>query len=617
MLEILNSLLTILIMLVGIGILIFVHELGHLVMAKRSGVKVEAFALGFGPVLWGFKWGETHYRLCLVPLGGYAKMAGENIAPKPGEKPLEPYEFYAKPPFTRIKIFAAGAIMNFLVAFPACILVYIIGVNLIAPVVGEIAPGSAEWHSNLQKGDTIISIAYPAASEEIPIKTMDDYRRELIRAPLGAQLMVRAERKGVELTVPVTAGGSTALGVQPAHNIIHRITPNSAADKVGLKVNDEILEINGETVFSGREIAVQVYPNPSKPITVKVRRSLDTLPAGMTDASAVLPLTVTPDSVEAPYYDVGIEGMFLPEIERVKQGGPADLAGLQSGDRIVSINNEPVKSWQRFTEIIKANPDKELKMVVLRDDKELIISAKPSKDPAGKGYLLITPKITNELGDIIPGSAVAEAGVQAGDRIISATIKSDIPITSLLQLTELADKYEGKPLEVVVQRGDEEKHLMLTPRKITQQGTLGIELKAKSVRQQYRIDRAIVVGAKETFDLLKLTWQLIWKLVTGEESPKGLAGPIGIFHASYNMVQEGISKFIWLLALFSINLAILNLLPVPILDGGGILFCLIEKVRGKPVSVMVQAIAQYIGLFLLLTLVVFASRNDIIRLINY
>lgn len=138
-------------------------------------------------------------------------------------------------------------------------------------------------------------------------------------------------------------------------------------------------------------------------------------------------------------------------------------------------------------------------------------------------------------------------------------------------------------------------------------------MRPKTVIKKYPLGQAITNGFKETLSLTTLTIQLIKKLFLGEESIKGISGPIGIFYASYLMVQEEISKFIWLLALFTINLAILNLLPIPILDGGGIFFTLIERLKGSPVSVRIQVVSQYIGLFVLLSLVLFATYNDIFR----
>ncbi len=176
----------------------------------------------------------------------------------------------------------------------------------------------------------------------------------------------------------------------------------------------------------------------------------------------------------------------------------------------------------------------------------------------------------------------------------------------------------GEPIELTVQRDNHTIITTITPQALPLVN-LGLTLKPKMIRQKYPLTQAIVVGTTETIDLVRLTFQLLRKLVYREESTKGLAGPIGIIQASYYMVQEGIPKFLWLLALLSISLGIFNLLPVPILDGGGMAFSLIEavisKIKGKPtpISIKVIAISQYTGLVLLLTLVVYVTYNDIFR----
>ncbi|MFH1227040.1 MAG: RIP metalloprotease RseP, partial [Planctomycetota bacterium] len=253
--------------------------------------------------------------------------------------------------------------------------------------------------------------------------------------------------------------------------------------------------------------------------------------------------------------------------------------------------------------------------------RELDLTAQPAKDGAGNGYLMFylpTANDTNVIGDVKTGSLAEQAGLKSGDKIVSVIAEHGKPITvtGLSQLVNLSNRTKGAPMELIIDRDGTALTATLTAKRFETQGTLGIELKAATSREQYPFFKAIAAGFNEAIDLVKLTFELIWKLFSREESMKGMAGPIGIFQASWFMLQEGIGKFIWLLALFSINLAILNLLPVPILDGGGIMFMFIEKIKGKPVSVTAQAISQYIGLFLLLSLVVFASYNDISRWVS-
>jgi regulator of sigma E protease len=608
----------ILTIIIGIGLLIFVHELGHFITAKWAKVKVEAFSLGFGPTLYSIKKGDTVYRIGLIPLGGYVKMAGENITDP--DKPRADYEFPAKPPLVRARIFAAGAIMNFLFAFPACMLAYIIGLNFAVPIIGDIIPNSSEWESNLQKGDRIVSIVYP--DKEVPVTSIETYRRAIIRAPSGTVLKLRVKDKP-EL-IPVEARGSTKSGlVIPKQTLISGIRPNSGADKAGLKINDEITEINGEAVTSVREIERHIYPSPGQPVNLKIKRPKQSLAGGdnIGDIShEIIELTVVPDALKKNYYELDMDGIQPPIIGSVKTGAPGYLAGFQRGDRVLAINNQPVKSVNEATRIIKSSPEQDLIVSVTRKDNQdknenIALNCRPGKDSAGKGYLMVVWAHSNEIGEVKPDSIPATAGLEPGDKIISAHIPDAQPvsITALAQLIELSNKHKGAPIELTVLRGAETVSRTIAARRMELQGTIGVELKAETVKEQYHIPQVIVVGFNETIDLVKLTGQLIWKMFTGDESASGMAGPIGIIQASWLMVQEGLGKFIWMLALFSINLALLNLLPVPILDGGGIMFMIIERIKGKPVSMAVQVVSQYIGLFLLLALVIFATYNDILR----
>ncbi|MEK7449376.1 MAG: RIP metalloprotease RseP, partial [Planctomycetota bacterium] len=255
--------------ILGVGLLIFVHELGHFMVAKLAKIKVEIFSLGFGPAFFKFRKGETEYRLCLIPLGGYVKMAGESVIS--GEATGASYEFVAKPPFTRIGVFAAGAIMNLLLAFPLCILMYLIGVNFSEPLIGFVQPGSAENEAGILPGDVIKTV------DNVPVSSMEEYKFEILRKSIGETCQVKIQRGSQELTIPVIARGSKGLGLDVRRNIIAGIVKNSPAEQAGLKLKDEIVEIDGEPVISGNELK-KIRNYPGRPINFKVRHSDNLVP---------------------------------------------------------------------------------------------------------------------------------------------------------------------------------------------------------------------------------------------------------------------------------------------------------------------------------------------------
>lgn len=585
---------------IGITILIFIHELGHFIMAKRAKVRVEAFAIGFGPKLLGITRGGTEYKICMIPLGGYVKMAGESMVSD--EATGSPDEFISKPPLTRISIFAAGVVMNFLFAFPACILMYLLGVNFSAPNIGGIQPDSSEWNSSLREGDKIIS------ANNQTVNSLEDYRRTILRLPIGTKVDVKAKRQNKEFTTKIIAQGSKGFGIDPLVNVISKIENSSSAEKAGLQANDEILEIDGVPIYNNRQVNEMVHQKNGQAVNVKISRNIRNA-NGIIEPS-IITISIVPKKISLPLYDVGAEGVMPVIVDSIKNGSPAESCGIKPRDRVVSINGTAVPSWSKFKEILKANAGKEVALTVLRNDKEQELKITSELMADGAGYIGITLLSNNIIGEITKGSPLETAGLIAGDKIIKINGQGN---NDLMTLMRVSWQNEGKPITVEVQRGNTPLELNIIPQS-KPQWVLGVELKPKIVHQKYAFAQAVSSGVYETIDLFGLTFQLIWKLVSREESTKGLAGPIGIFKISYTVVKgEGISKFLWLLALFSLNLAILNLLPIPILDGGGILFNLIEKFKGSPVSLKIQVIAQYIGLFLILSLVVFATYNDIHR----
>ena len=182
-----------LISLVVLSLLILVHELGHFLVARRSGVRVTRFSIGFGPVLIRWSRGETEYCLCLLPLGGYVKMAGEHRS----EHAQAPWEFLSQPPGVRARIVAAGPLVNYLVSLLALWTVFVIGYPELLPVVGRVVDEMPAKAAGIQVGDRIVTV------DGQPIHTWDELTRSIHRSP-NTSLTLQLDRRGTRLTVPVT-----------------------------------------------------------------------------------------------------------------------------------------------------------------------------------------------------------------------------------------------------------------------------------------------------------------------------------------------------------------------------------------------------------------------------
>ncbi|MDI6787407.1 MAG: site-2 protease family protein, partial [Planctomycetota bacterium] len=468
---------------------------------------------------------------------------------------------------------------------------------------------------------------------ETPILNHNDYRREIIRLPLDTSVKLKVRRGGEELLVDIVTAGSSGLGVIPPSNVVWSVAKdspaalavsppestfgriNSANLKSALEPGDEILEVNEENTLSAYDISRVVSQSQrDKPIPVKIRKK----------DGQIKTVIVTPTSrqLEHPYYDLGIETAVI--VSGVRKESSAEKSGLKKNDKIIAIDNVPVKSLTIFNEVIRASAGKELKLKVLRElqvegtGETCQLTITPATDPAGKGFIGVLLADNNEIGTLKENSPLLNHDISSGDKIIKATLSSsgkpsETKISSMTQLSEFLNKTKGAPIELTILSSGITKTIQVTPIKISEAGTLGIELKYNTVRSVYSLKDSITKGVSETLDLGLLTYQVLKKLFKGEESVKGLAGPIGIIRVSYRMAMEGLGSFFWLLALISINLAILNLLPIPVLDGGSIVFCLIEKLKGSPVSFKVQTVAQGIGLTIIVALVILTTINDILR----
>jgi regulator of sigma E protease len=439
---------TILAAIVVLGILIFVHELGHFLVAKRSGVGVLKFSLGFGPKLLGVKRGETEYLLSAFPLGGYVKMIGEDPADASVEAADPARSFSQKSVATRARIILAGPVAN-----------------LLLPVV-------IFW-------GVFATVGQP-------------YFLPIVGAP----------------------------------------DPGSPAAQAGLLPGDRVQALNGERIERWTDVEAAVQASAGTPLNFTVMRDGRAFDVRLTPRAVV-----TPDifGQETQAWDVGLHPLLSTRIGQVLPGHVAEQAGLRSGDRIVALNGTPIVEWEQLAKTIHESPGKPVRLTVERDGRRFDV--------------LVTPRSTKQ---------------------------------------ETAS-------------GEEEI------------GLIGIGPAAESHYQRLNPVTALVAGAKKTAELSVLIVQGFVKLIEAKISPKTIGGPILIGQLAGEVVQRGPVEFLSFTALLSINLAILNLLPIPVLDGGHLLFSLIEWLRGKPVSLRKREIAQQVGMVLLVGLMIFAFYNDITR----
>ena len=542
-----------------LGGLIFVHELGHFVAAKLLGVKVLKFSIGFGPRLVGFRRGDTEYLLALLPLGGYVKMAGD----EPGaEVPPEDRGrgFLEAPPWKRFVIAFAGPAAN--LAFPVVIYFALAlaqnGSPVPGPTLGTIMPGSAAARAGLQAGDRVVSVTVPGMPPE-PVRYFSDLR-QVVGPRAGERIDFTVERGGVQVVVPVVP----------------------AAEK------------------------------ESNPVETVTRGVIGVSPAW-------------PSAVVAP---------TLPGI-----AGP-----LAAFDLVVRAAGVPVKNMGDLDRILRASSCAPVDLEVLR---EVAIGApgvavstyapvKLGPVPTCAGgqptFLAADPLVSTFIAEVVPGSPAETAGLRRGDAIAAVNGKAVRSFRELNQLS--ADFLSGTPVKLDLAGGRvaelvpaDQEYVDEMTREPRRRVTIGFfpdqrglvesrALMAQEVPLAIGIGEALGNAFGHLGEVVRLTALGIARIVQGEISFKTVGGPIMLFQIAAQAAQEGWSSFLFKMALISVNLGLMNLLPIPVLDGGHIVATAVEAATRKPLSLRTREVANLVGILLLVFLMVFVFKNDIVRLMG-
>jgi regulator of sigma E protease len=435
---------------VTLGVLVTFHEFGHYWVARRCGVKVLRFSIGFGNAIWKRVGRDgTEYQVAAIPLGGYVKM----LDAREGEvdPALRHQEFTAQPIWKRVAIVAAGPGFNILFTVAAFWLMFVMGRTDYAPVVTA-APQSMAAEAGIRPGDRLLSVG------GTPVTTWSGSFDAIANAMLG--------RTPLALTVRGSDGSERSL-VLPLNQLPADEDVGQYMDKLGLK------------------------PAPAPAIAA----------------------TVQP-------------------------GDPAALAGLQGGDKLISVNGKPVSDFNDF-------------------GKQVIADA--AKSPT------------------------LSIGVERNGKSMLFTVKA-----------RMENPNDGGGMRWIV-------------------GVNGAQ--PETAIQHYAPIQALGASLALTWQRTTETFGMVGKMITGEASTSNISGVIGIAQVANAAAQMGLDRFLEFLGLVSLSLAIINLLPIPILDGGHLLYYLIELIKGSPVSERTMIAGQYVGIALLFTLMGLAFYNDIHHII--
>ena len=533
-------LLTFIAFLVIFSVLILVHELGHFVMARRAGIKVEEFGFGLPPKIWGFKKGETVYSINWIPFGGFVRMLGEDARSSGMLKNKR--SFISKSPRDRIKVVIAGVVMNFFLAWILLSVALSFGMQpLILPdqVLEAVTDGTIELETGLK-------------IKEVPADS------------LGAKVGFQAE------------------------DVIYAVE-GQAMDSFLLDKLSNDVRGNYQVIQYGQKKNLTVGENGDLGIV---------------------------------YYDHG--DFPRVKVKTVPEGSPFYEAGLRAGDVIMALNGgQQAFEVEGFKKIIEAEDNPILN--VNRDGDEYMF------------YVNLIGKVKKVvLSRVLTDSPAEEAGLKEGDVILNV---NGVSFTEPEEIVKYVNDHKNEKLVFQIQRGEEQIFYRIKPADDGRIGVLladldqsdiwqGVSLYSTEVmssaveikEEKYPVHEAVYHAFGETFRLAELTAKMfigfVGDLISRGEVAETVTGPVGIFQFTYNFVQEGWIPLIRFAAILSLSLAAINILPLPALDGGRLLFILVEVVTGRRVNQRMESVIHMIGYGLLLLLILAVTFKDIWNLVG-
>jgi regulator of sigma E protease len=297
----------------------------------------------------------------------------------------------------------------------------------------------------------------------------------------------------------------------------------------------------------------------------------------------------------------------------VEPGSTADRAGFAVGERIVSMDGAEVADWEDVFEIIATGTGQSHQIVVEGVSGSRTLTLEPPEE--GERGVGVQPPMDPVIGSLTPGYPAQSAGIKKGDRVLSL---GGGPVNHWSEMARIIHGSADKKITVVVKRGEEVVSLEVTPKldEKSGRGLMGISPMSDTVVRRFGPVESVKRGAVRNLELLGMTFSFLWDLVTGQSSIKNLGGPIMIFQVTGQAAKAGLAEFLAFMAFLSLQLGVLNLLPIPVLDGGHLVFLTAEGLMRRPLDVKTQEIAQKVGFFLLILLIIVISYNDIVRLLS-
>ncbi len=536
-----------------VGVLVLIHELGHFLVAKLLGIGVLRFSLGFGPPLIRFRGRETEYQLALLPLGGYVQILGESA-----DEPVKPEYLHralrGRPLWQQTLVFLAGPTANFILPLVIYFVFFFGQGQLPAAIIGDVLPDSPAARADLRPGDQVVSV--------------------------------------------------DGNGVRHWEDLEHAVQ-----DRSGPTVRFEILR-------GKKRMTKEMTPE------LHVQRNRD----GRESRRAMIGIVRDPS---------------LPRIGVIDPRSAAALAGLRTGDIVFAVDGRAVDGFQnlmksledrRRAQISYFHPDPVGSMPGV----DLLIPRVADLVPAPK--VSPTGKLTLEHGiqpaemfvvKVTPSSPAAAAGLRVGDFI---TGLDDQPLTSWSALDQMLQAHPNRSFTLRWLRADADGVVQQMSGPLRQFllsgadefgvarhrlvfGAQGSQARGQPtmIPIQGRTGYGLTRATERTAEAIGMLSTAAWSILRGQSPSSHLGGPLTMFQAASTSAQQGFESFLLVVALLSISVGLLNLLPIPVLDGGHLLLAIIQTARRRPLSSKVRDRMTLCGLGILALLGVLALKNDLVR----
>ncbi len=699
-------------LVIGFGFVIFVHELGHFAVAKAVGVKVTQFAIGFGQALLAYRKGmgasrgsteplyhyrirqylrhheqaakgpvklpkkpvtmedlraefsdnqiaeagaamgfsETEYRLNWMPLGGYVKMLGQEDL-NPAAMSDDPRSFNRKPVWARAAVISAGVIMNVIFALIFFTIVFLHGLEQRAPVIGFVEDGSpaqksyAEGHAGdskylgIEPGDKVYKI------NDTPVEDFGTIQITSALAGEGETLRFHVRRGSESLVFPVVPERNKTTNMLMV-GVGNNATTTLADVEMDLPV--ELAKANvrpGMKITKAGDMPVDDYAQLRRVLLAAKGEPVSIRFEPTDKAKGAKPVTIEARATPRLAYDEDAKqfhwlGLVVPAtVQMVLEDTPAARAGIKQRDTILRIGQTTYPHHAQVTDLIKATDGRPFGVTLDRDGKRIDIElATAQKNQIG--VLLTSSPNSNIIAAVRSDSPFRDLRLPAGTRITGVNGK---PVTNLREIqqsfvaavrgaTKEGEKLTSldMPITAELAVGPPEsrtvsQHVVhLGPEAITFLRNAGWEMPMAlnlpyfesqmiTVQRDNPIDAAML-GLDKTKEFGLQVYVTILRLFQGTVPASELRGPLGIAHIGTKVAEQGWPKLLFFLGVISVNLAVINFLPMPIVDGGLMVFLLIEKLKGSPVSEKVMNAANVVGLLLIGSIFLFTLFHDSMRL---